>query len=283
MKPTLLFLFVFSNLSIYAQNILKFDKRNTQCENKWVVFPMSKDSTYVLGFIYIDEQAGLTLNYESKFKINKDGSFLKIDDESKKNSSIKYRLEPNKMLLALIPDTKLKELNFPAEPDWLKIYKHDEDSIERLYRWGYLYNEYGEYDLALEFLEKGFLINPEFKGLLTELAFSYNALNKFDKAEKVLLLAVKNNPKDCYTLKELAYTYKNIKNFDKSIETYKKMTQICDNKVFIQESAYNLAYEFYVLKDKKNFKKWNVEARKWSDKANRYTNALDAMEKEFNQ
>jgi len=56
-------------LSINAQTTLKFDKRYVQCEDKWIAKQMNQDSTYVFGFIYIDSQAGLTLNYEGKFKI----------------------------------------------------------------------------------------------------------------------------------------------------------------------------------------------------------------------
>ena len=57
---------------------------------------------------------------------------------------MKYRLQPNNNLVALIPESKLKELYVDKVPDWLKNYKHNENSIARLFRWGFLYNGWNE-------------------------------------------------------------------------------------------------------------------------------------------
>lgn len=67
------FLLALISIGINAQNALKFDKSNIQCEDKWVAYQMNKDSIYNFGFIYVDNQAGLTLNYEGDFKIDKKG------------------------------------------------------------------------------------------------------------------------------------------------------------------------------------------------------------------
>jgi hypothetical protein len=69
----LFYLLLLISLNLFSQNQLKFDKRNVQCEDKWVAFQMNKDSTYTFGFIYIDSQAGLTFNSEGQFKIEKNG------------------------------------------------------------------------------------------------------------------------------------------------------------------------------------------------------------------
>jgi tetratricopeptide (TPR) repeat protein len=270
--------------NLNAQNILKFDKRNVQCEDKWISYQMDKDSTYTFGFIYIDSQAGLTFNYEGKFKIEKDGRFNKLKSEFGNNVGfIKSRLEPNRIAIAEIPEAKFKELNIEKTPDWLASYKTDENTVDRLYRWGYRYNGWNECEKALTFLEKAEKMDENFKGLQTELAFSYNALEKYDKAEISLKKAIANNPKDCYTYKELAYTYTKLFNFNKVAETYKKMTKICAEKNFIQETAYNLAYEYFKVKDKTNFKKWKIEAEKWSKTENQYTKNLNQMETEINK
>lgn len=278
MKYFLLFSLLFS-FATKAQNGLTFDKKNVQCEDKWIAFPMAKDSTYTYGFIYIDSKAGMTFNYEGKFKINSDGQFIKEGDESE-SSSIKVRLEPNKVLIAKIPDSKFTELKVEAKPKWLEVYKTDENSIERLYKWGYMYNGWGECKKALTFLEKAETIDPNFEGLQTELAYSYNAIEQYDKAETALLKTLAKSPSDCYALKELAYAYRYMKVLDKSEEVYNRMISACDNKYYVQETAYNMAYYYYQIKDKKNFKKWNKEVRKWSGK-NKYTLSLDQIEKEI--
>ncbi len=279
----LIILFIFLSYSLNAQDLLKFNKRNVQCEDKWVAYQMDKDSTYTFGFIYIDSQAGLTLNYEGKFKIS-NGKFNRI--ESKTDDEIgfmKVRLQPNEIAIAEIPEAKFKELKIEKTPNWLKHYKSGENTIERLYRWGYMYNGWNECEKALTFLEKANKLNPKFKGLQTELAYSYNALKEYHKAEVSLKKAIKENPNDCYTYKELAYTYTKLLEFNKVSNTYNIMINICKKNNFIQETAYNLAYEYFKAKDKIKFKKWKMETEKWSESESQYTKSLNLMEKELNK
>jgi len=92
MKSFLLLLVLLST-HLNAQKSLTFDKTNLQCEDKWIVYQMDKDSIYHYGFIYIDPQAGLTLHYEGGFKIDKKGTFYKVDTDKKKDVAfIKIRL-----------------------------------------------------------------------------------------------------------------------------------------------------------------------------------------------
>lgn len=275
MKKLAVFLFLFS-IPFYSQTELKFDKKFVKSEDHWVAFPADSIGQYPFGFIYIDSQAGLTLDYSGTFKIE-NGKYIatKIG-----RSSQKVRLQPNNTLVAFIPNQKLKELAVDEIPTWLKIYKGDEESIEHLYNWGYMYNGYNEIEKALTYLEKAEKIDSNYKGLQTELAYSYNALKKFDKAEIALSKALKQNPKDCYSLKELAYTEQNMGKLKESAAVYDKMKVDCTEKNYIQETAYNIAYRYYELKDKKNFEKWNIETRKWSSE-NQYTQSLDAYEKEL--
>ena len=72
----------------------------------------------------------------------------------------------------------------------MKFYKTEDDKVAKLYRWGYLYNEWNESEKALTFLEKADKIDCKFKGLQTELAFSYSALGKYKNVE---LCLKKNN------------------------------------------------------------------------------------------
>jgi tetratricopeptide (TPR) repeat protein len=284
MKYLLTLLFIASIGSIQAQNILKFDKRNVQCEDKWVAYQMNKDSLYSFGFIYIDATAGLTLNYEGDFKIDKTGKFNRIKQDSiREVGFMKVRLEPNRVVIAEIPESKFTELKIEKTPKWLANYKTDENSVNRLYKWGFMYNGWNECEKALTYLEKAEKIEPNYNGLQTELAFSYNALKKYESAEICLLKAIKNNPNDCYTYKELAYSYNHQGKTDDVIKTYFTMVKTCKEENYIQETAYNLAFKYYETKDKVNFKKWKMEAEKWSKTENQFTKYLKLMETELNK
>src|SRR5690606_38500175 len=114
MKHLLLLFFIVTNLN--AQSTLDFNKRFVESEDKWVAFQKNEEDSYAYGFIYIDEDAGLTLNYEGTFTITQNGEFIPTKFN---NSSMKVRLEPNDVLVAVIPKEKFKELKIEAVPDWL--------------------------------------------------------------------------------------------------------------------------------------------------------------------
>lgn len=67
-------------------------------------------------------------------------------------------------------------------------------------------------------------------------------------------------------------------NLLKFIKKWKKM---CDELNYIQETAFNLAYHYFSVKDKENFYKWKEEAKKWSKSKNNYDNYLDRMTTEL--
>jgi len=263
---------------VKAQNVLKFDKRFVESEDKWVSFRANEDSSYSYGFIYIDAQAGLTFNSEGSFKINGKGTFIpkKID-----STSIKVRLEPNRVKVAWIPQTKFSELKINAVPDWLKYYKTDTASVERLYRWGFLYNSWDECNKALTYLERGQKINPKFKGLEFELAYAYNALKQYEKAIVVLKSALETTPNDCYLYKELSFAEMHIGQLENAAKDCKKGIEVCEDKPMKSEIAYNLAYQYYKLKDKDNFKYWAKETKKWNKKGDQFSENIEKMENDL--
>jgi tetratricopeptide (TPR) repeat protein len=271
-------LLTFFSTTLQAQNILKFDSRFVQSEDKWVAFQMDKDSSYAYGFIYIDAQAGLTLNYEGNFKISQAGNFIpkKLD-----STNMKVRLQPNNVRVAFIPESKFEELQITAVPEWLKYYKTDTATVERLYRWGYLYNGWGECAKALTYLERAEKVNPKFKGLYVELAFSYNCLNQFNKAILVLQTTLETNPTDAYVNKEIIYAQIKSGELNKASESCKRAITVCTDKSYNGENCYNLLYEYYVKKDKTNFNLWLAQTKKWTSANADLTRSIKTMESEF--
>jgi len=264
--------------SLKAQTDLKFDNRFVKCEDRWVAFQMNKDSTYNFGFIYIDSQAGLTLNYEGTFIISESGKFIpkRID-----TTSIKIRLKPNNVLVAFIPENRYEELKIQSIPEWLKYYKGDTETVERLYHWGYMYNGWNECAKALTFLEKAQKLNPKFEGLEAELAFTYNCLSQFDKAILVLQNILETKPADAYVNKELIYAQMKSGQMDKAAESCTKAIKICTDKTYNAENCYNLLHNYYLRKDKTNFKLWLKETKKWASGNAEMTKSIKIMEEDL--
>lgn len=273
MKYLLLLFLVATKLN--AQSNLNFNKRFVESEDKWVALQKNEDDSYGYGFIYIDEDAGLTLNYEGTFKISNNGDFTptKLD-----NTNMKVRLEANDVLVAFIPEDKFNDLKIVAVPDWLKYYKENENSIERLYKWGFMYNGWNECAKALTFLEKAEKKNLKHPQLAVELAFSYNCLKQYNKAESILEREVKSNSKDAYVSKEYIYTLTKSNNIDKAIKQYKTAAKTIEDKQYDAENCYNILQYFYFKKDKENFNIWHKELSKLeinNDMIKQYANAMN--------
>lgn len=273
-------IFILIATSLNAQSVLNFDKRFVQSEDKWVAFKPDKDSIYAYGFIYIDAQAGLTLNYEGTFKILSNGEFVPTKLDS---TNMKVRLQPNNVLVAFIPENKFEELKIPAIPEWLKYYQTDVNSVERLYKWGYMYNGWNECEKALEYLEKAEKLNPNYKGLAVELAFSYNCLEKYDKAENILEEEIKTNSGDSYVNKEYIYTLSKNNKIDKAVKQFKKSLKIVKDDQYNAENCYNILQYYYENKDKNNFNKWFKILQKQPNENKMLTRYADNMKNDINK
>lgn len=276
----LLLLLVCYSVTLKAQTALTFDKRIVESEDKWVAFKHDKDSTYSYGFIYIDAQAGLTFNYEGKFRIANDGKYVPTKSDT---ANLKIRLQPNRVKIAFIPNDRFSELKIISTPEWLKYYKTDTNSVARLYRWGFMYNSWNEYSKALTFLEGANKIEPKFPGLELELAFSYNALGQFITAKQYLESAIETNPNECHLYRELSFSEIHLGQLDNAKETYKKGIIVCTDKSMKSEIAHNLARQYYISKDQRNFKYWARETKKWAVNGDQYMNSISKMEAEISR
>ncbi|MDX6191484.1 hypothetical protein SGQ83_19175 [Flavobacterium sp. Fl-318] len=281
MNKILVLLVLFISFNLSAQDSIKFDKKFVQCEDKWVAFEADSTGAYPYGFIYIDADAGLTLDYAGTFKIESGNKF--ISEKTEVKSSIKYRLQPNNNMVALLPESKFAELNIEKIPDWLKHYKVGEGSVDRLYKWGYMYNGWGECEKALDYLEKAKVINPEYKGLLVELAFSYNCLKQYQKAVDVLEIALKKEPLDAYTNKELVYAETKNGNLQEAENVCRKVFKECKDKTYNSENAYNVLQAYYLKKEIKNFNNWFQEVESYLMNDQRFKPLVEKMKKELGQ
>ncbi|ADY52743.1 Tetratricopeptide TPR_1 repeat-containing protein [Pseudopedobacter saltans DSM 12145] len=252
---------LFGALHLKAQTAFQFNTRFYDAIDKWVVFPKSdKDSLYSFGFIYLDVMAGPTFQYEGR--IDARGKELQkiVEDLNTKTSIFKYRLGPNTNVIHVLSDSETKQLDLKPEPDWLAIYKADKISYQAAL--GSMYNANGKPDTALDILTKAYNEDKKNEKLLFELAYSYNALKRYNDAINVLSDALKVQPNNGLFYKELVYAYTKADKLDKAEKVYKDFKDKAGDKAYIYETAYNLAYSYYVKADKEGFEKWATEVGK---------------------
>jgi len=253
MKIFILLISFFTSICCVAQDKLNFNSKPIDCENTWVVFPSDSSGSYSYGFIYMDNQ-GLTFDISGSFKINNNGKFLISKNEE--GSSMKFRLQPNKSLVAIIPESFFAEFNISKTPDWLKAYQEDENSANRLFRWALTYNTWNECAKGLTFLEKVKTIDPNYKELKTEIAFSYNCLKQYEKAIAILKEAIKQKPDDAYAYKMLLYSQVYNNQLPDAIKTYYKIEKDITDKTYKSENAFNILCAFYSQNNLKKFNEW---------------------------
>ncbi len=276
----LFLLFGLLAIPLHAQTNLQFDKRLIECEDKWVAFNNDKDSSYLFGFIYIDGQAGLTLNHEGTFRYTTD---RRIVVEKLSSNSIKYRLQPSNKKVAILPVTMYIDLNIETVPEWLSFYKKDTGRVKGLYQWGYIYNAWNECEKALTFLQRAREKDPRYEGLAVELAFSYNCLNEFQKAEDILEEEVKTNSSNAYVNKEYIFTLAKNKKIEKAVKQFKQSVKNEIDKIYNAENCYNIAQYFYNEKDKNNFNIWYKELSNWPNENENITKYAKLMYLEINK
>ncbi|MFD0763704.1 tetratricopeptide repeat protein [Mucilaginibacter lutimaris] len=267
MKKVILFLFVCWIQQAYSQKAdtaLKFDKRYTQCEKKWVV--LSKVDTakkYNYGYVYIDEQAGFTFDLQGAFAVDEKGRYVGDTMLLKKTGSIKYRIAPNWKPLALLPVKHLQELKLPIEPAWIKNYYHYTDTAYHNYRLGWVYNDANECDTALKYLEKAYQINPHKADVEFEMAYAYNVLKRYEDAVKVLKPAIDKNPDNPLLIKELGYAYLKLNALEQALAVYlRAYNAFTEQKSEAKgEAAFNSARIYKRQEKLPEYKIWMMKAK----------------------
>ena len=259
----------------YAQPVLKFDKRFVESEDKWVALRGKPGESYSYGFVYLDSQAGFTMQAGGSFTIDAQGKYI----TSPLEHNVKVRLQPSQVKVALIPPDKLNELKVEPVPDWLKFYKSDTTSAAHFYRWGFTYNVWDYPAGAIKFLKKGYQIDPKYKNMGLELGYTYNAVAQYEKAAEVLRTAESYSADKCYFYKELAYAQMHNSQLSDAARTAKEGISKCSNKAIQGEMAYNIAYQYHLLKDQANFELWAKETEKWAVKGDILTVNLDKMKR----
>lgn len=269
---TLLFLLLAINVK--AQSNLKFDTSLLDSEKNWVALPMGKDSSFVFGFVYMDNMAGLTFHLDGSFKFDK-GNKVILKKQPQINV-LKQRITPTALKVAIIPSYYYTDLQITAEPEWLKFYHAEDQNIDRLFKLGSTHNAWNQSEKALTYLSKVKAINPDYRNLNFELAFAYNASKQFDKAAQLIEEALKKNPNDCLLYKELLYAQINMKEIDKTITNAQIALSICTDKNMRSELLRNILYHYFSTKNKEQFTIWYKKAKE--EMANNQK-ALQVLEK----
>lgn len=260
MKFFLLLTMLLPGLS-YAQD-LKFTTPYYDAVDKWIAFDKKpEDSSYVVGFIYIDEEAGFTFDYEARFMVTSKG-LKKLSRAF--DHSLKSRLSPNTADVTVLTDEQVAQLGLPKQPEWLQAYKKNEKEVSYLVRIGYHYNHAGAGANAIKPLLAAYERDPKFAGLEFELAYAYNATKQYDKAIEILTKAIQRDSANFWFYRELGFAYRHSNRIAEAEKTYNTGISLSKDDAQKGEMAVNMAQYYFQVKDKPKFKEWARLVRKYS-------------------
>jgi tetratricopeptide (TPR) repeat protein len=247
---------------------LQFERHFYDLEDQWAVFPKNeKTGKYPFGFIYMDLLAGFSFRLEGSFEIDPQGHIFRDSTDYLKTAMYTYRLGRNTKPVYAIPDNILSILGVKQYPEWLHIYKRDTNLVATKVSRGKWYNDAGQIQKALIYLEDAYKTDPHAKGLEFELTYSYNELKEYNKAVEVLNGAIKNSPNEALLYRELGYSYMKENDTQNAIKTYLKGIDMVDQHGDMgakAEMAWNLAVIYREQNNDSDYKKWGQKAKDWA-------------------
>lgn len=111
------------------------------------------------------------------------------------------------------------------------------------------------------YLNKAYEINPKFKNLKVELAYSHNCLKDYNKAIEYLMESVREEPVTSYTVKELIYAQTHNGDVEDAENTFNIYDSRISDKTYRAENAFNILQGYYKKRDVDNFNRWLKESK----------------------
>jgi len=274
MRKLLFIIFLcFANLT-FAQECFTFDSRPVDCLNKWVILPQNEDLSYSYGYVFFDEEFNLIFQKEGTFEIE----YECYRSVTKLKKPVKTTIEPSNTLVAVISEDNFSDFEISNDSPSLKNIKKAKENAETFFRLGYLYNEWGESDKALEQLLKAQEKNPKVAGLDRELAFTYNSLGNYDEAIKILYELKKKYPKDAYIYREMVFALAKTGKLKEAVSNFRHAVSVCKDKKYNGENILNIVYAAFMEKDEKTFFQWVKKSKQLNKNSEKALNLITQME-----
>ena len=202
--------------SLEAGN-LKFNQTIAECENKWVGAE-TEDGGVILGFVYVDPNAGFT--FEHYGSLDDAGEGLRaVQSDLAKEARLIQRIDQN-FPATCLGDVQVAELGLPMAPETMKFYKDERPPGEHHAAWAYHYNHIGASDIALDHVAKAIAAGARSTDLTFEHAFALNVLARFNETIELLEPFVPTGSMTADLIAELAYARLMQGDYQRAIELY---------------------------------------------------------------
>lgn len=238
------------------------------CEGKWILYGDGKpENSQTLGYVYVDRQAGVTIDLQGDVRFNADGEWVRAPVPLTGKARLILRVDRN-IPVACLTDAQRERIGLPVSAEFSEYYKDDRPAGVHHTDWASFFNQIGAYERGLEHVQLARDASYDSPKLELEHGFALNALEQFDAAAAVLAAALKKYPNDVEIIAELAYANLSQERYREAIDLYRralaKDSKNASNRRW--QFAHNIANAYGKLGDEKNEAKWRAQAEKWGKK-----------------
>lgn len=239
--------------------------RLADCENRWFLREVADPSIRLLGFVYVDPDAGVTIEDNGKVALSADGALVRMPDTRENKMRLIIRGVSN-FEIACLSSEQASQLGLALVPDWLEFYKDKREPGPHNVAWASFYNHIGAFDKALEHLRIAGDSGFRSLALALERGFALNATARHQEAIEGLQPAVKAYPDDIRLLAELAYSHLRLRDFSRAIDLYQAaLSRDAEGKSVLRwEYANNVALAYAALGDGTSASEWSRKAATWN-------------------
>ncbi len=236
------------------------------CENRWFFGRDNKDpDARVLGFAYIDPEAGFTFEFHGEYTLDAKGEPVRKPDPLEGKARLIFRVAQNGHVACLDDATVLK-LGVPAQSELLKNYEDKRDPVTHAIAWASHLNQIGASEQAVRQIEIARKAGDHSNRMWFELAFAYDAQEQYDEAIAVLEPVVAATPDAITLLGELAFAHMHHGDYPRAIELYLKAIDSYKEAPDTPpkwQLAFNLAGTYHMAGDAKLEAEWMAKAKAW--------------------
>ena len=265
MKTSFNIIFCLSTIVASAQTKIPedliFNKNVVEAENHWVArTPRGGESGLHYSYVFFDEK-------KEAYFLRSDGFFsiqnnVLVNDASQFHDGDLTTANNLEVKVAILNDTRLKELGLSNKPAWLKDYDSIADPKEKLFVRASALNDMRAYDTSILILEGLLKDNYTNKGevyhLLTK---AYSATKQFSKTDDIIKKAAsKGFPRDNFYC-DLIYNFA-LQNKWKEAEEIASTAVANKNTPDRNMVLYTMVYSSYLAKEFDRTQKWIDISRK---------------------
>ena len=239
-------------INLNANHNLIFNSTVTNSEDNWIVCPPLSDWTYQFGFVY-NGKSGLIFKLEGVFKIISNGQFERVAATILNQNAT---ISDGKAIVAILPPEKFQDLNIEQFPTWYQNEVVINESAGQLFAKGYTLNLKKEFNQAIIFFNKAYILDPNHPSLKIHYAKALNASKNFKKANDLLTSDEKTSKNSYEFHQEYAIALINLGMIAQAETHAKKTLKLCELNSPRCNICLVFAQHYFDKKDKERLDYW---------------------------